>query len=148
MKVFKRTVQEKDKKKLDFIRWDWTWISIGFFLRYGNYCKGKGVEMFTLTSKRTPRILQPFLGWHIGWTKEWQSKLKIFRWKWSGSASEPWTSWTLRIGRFGIGNSTPILVQKWARKRAQKRYERGMEYWESPDDLQPVSPERLGPEGF
>jgi len=124
MKVFKRY----QKDKLEFIRWDWKWLSFGAFLVRGNYCKGKGIELFAHANRKCPWILRPLLGWHIGWTK--QLRAKSIRWDWSGSMREPFTSWTLRLGRFGIGTSTPAFVQKLVRKQLQKKYEREMDSWD------------------
>jgi hypothetical protein len=126
MKVFKR----HKKGKLEFIRWDWKWAGIGLFLGRCNYVKGYGIEIFTTQSRTCPRILSPLLGWHLGWAKAHKNSLtypfytasrkKFLRIDWSGSAVEPWNSWTLRIGRFGIGTTTP----KWIKKIISKRDER------------------------
>lgn len=121
MKIFKRY----DKKKLEFIRWDWKWIGFGVFLGRGNYVKGRGVEIFTNQYRTCPKILCPFIGWHIGWTKPYYGKKKFFRLDWSGSGREPYSSWTFRIWRFGIGTDTPKWIQNIISKRNARKWDEG-----------------------
>jgi len=112
------------KGKLEFIRWDWKWIGFGLFIGHGNYVKGRGIEMFTNQYRTCPRILGLFTGWHIGWTKRYSNSKKFICIDWSGSAIKPWSSWTLRIGRLGIGTRTPKWIQNIISKRNAHKWDR------------------------
>jgi len=145
MKTFKRN---NENKELDFIRWDFRWFGFGIFLKRGNYVKGKGIEIFTNQYRNCPRILSPLLDWHIGWTKPIHRKVKILRWDWSGSFNEPWSSWTLRIWRFGIGTDTWKFIQRWMRIKSNKRWDKEMKCIEEMDSsISDESNENLGLKG-
>lgn len=131
MKIFKKYEPNRERTKLDHIRFDFKWFGFGAFLRYGNYCKGKGIEFHSNMYRTCPWILGPFLGWHIGWTKT-TFKRKIIRWSWSGSMVKPFTGWTFSIGRFGFGhNSTPKFIQKLIQKYSDWKWNRSArKFWE------------------
>jgi len=84
---------------------------IGVFIGRGNYVKGTGgFEVFTNR-------------WHVGWTKPtltWGNH----RVMWSGSLANPYHTVTLRLGRFGIGRTTPAWLKLRKEKIENEKWEK------------------------
>ena len=119
-----RQYEETQKgEKLSFIRFELPWFGIGCHLQYGNYLKGRGWEVFTISYRRCWRIFTPFVNWQFGWTNE-PYRRKFFRARWFGTGSQPFRTWVIRIGRLGFGSS---YVPKWISRIAQRQLNR---YWE------------------
>jgi hypothetical protein len=103
--------RNSDTKRLKFARINILRHMVGVFIGRGNYVKGQGGwELFTNSH-------------HIGWSKDWGHNW--FRVNWSGSNARPWESVTWRVGRFGIGGSTP----KWLKRIKTEREARKFEEW-------------------
>lgn len=97
--------RDTKSKKLQFMRYRWTGLFIGHTNFLGHY---SGFEFFTRR-------------YHVGYAQE----RKWLSWgvKWSGSRVEPYTHWTLLLGRIGFGGRTPKWVQRLKHKRAEKQWE-------------------------
>jgi len=136
----------KDKSgKLEFVRFDFKGWGVGCHLGHGNYLKGRGWELFTNRYLRCWWIFKPFLEWHIGWTKEY-GKSKFIRLIWSGSINEPFSGWSLKIGRFGIGRShTPKWIQPIAQWKRDQYWNR---VFEEQNQFEAEHPELFPPESF
>jgi hypothetical protein len=93
---------------------------VGLFWGRTNYLKGKGWELFTGN-------------YRIGWSKEY-GRYKFFRVQWSGSMNEPWSAFTWRVGRFGIGGRTP----KWMLRIKERRENAKWAAMEGPEEGEPT----------
>lgn len=93
--------RDRETKRLQFIRFSVRRHMIGAFIGQTNYIKGGsgGFEFFSRAH-------------HIGWSSKRSANARFFRIDWSGSMRDPYQSFTLRFGRFGIGGRAP----KWLRR--------------------------------
>jgi hypothetical protein len=106
--------RDSKDKRVRFARLSIPYHMVGVFIGRGNYVKGSGGwELFTRNH-------------HIGWSKDWTKR--FYRVDWSGSRNEPWCSFTIRLGRFGIGGRTP----KWLKRRKEELEQRKWEAMEPP----------------
>jgi hypothetical protein len=111
--------RDTHNKRLRFIRVSVPRHMLCLHIGRGNYVKGDGGWEVSTGNHH--------IGWSTVWNKIW-GKPKFYRVDYSGSFNDPYSSFTIRLGRLGFGGRSP----KWLKARKDREAEQAWAAMEPP----------------